>query len=202
MSDHSYVTRRAMLAFAAGTLAASVPLPAVAMTKRSARKLVERVVADINTVIDSGKSEEDMLADFEQIFVDYADVNTIARYALGVEARSATASQLKAFTAAFQKYMAGKYGRRFREFIGGRVEVTGVREVKSFFEVTTIAHLQGVAPFEVAFLVSDRSGEEKFFNMFIEGLSMLLSERTEIGAMLDKRGGDLDRMIKDLQKLG
>ena len=31
---------------------------------------------------------------------------------------------------------------------------------------------------------------------------MLLSERTEIGAMLDKRGGDLDRMIADLQELG
>lgn len=202
MSKTPYVSRRALMALAIGTAAATLPLPALAMTKRSARKLVERVVADINSVIASGKSETDMLSDFEQIFVDYADVNTIARYALGVEGRSATTAQMNAFTAAFQKYMSTKYGRRFREFIGGRVEVTGVRAVKSFFEVTTIAHLQGVAPFEVTFLVSDRSGEEKFFNMFIEGLSMLLSERTEIGAMLDKRGGDLDRMIQDLQKLG
>jgi len=183
-------------------MAAMLPMPALAMTKRSAKKMVERVVADINTVIDSGKSEADMLADFEQIFVDYADVNTIARYALGVEGRSASAAQMKSFTSAFQKYVSAKYGRRFREFIGGRVEVKGAREVKSFYEVTTIAHLQGVTPFEVTFLVSDRSGEEKFFNMFIEGLSMLLSERTEIGAMLDKRGGDLDRMIQDLQKIG
>lgn len=202
MSKTPYVSRRALMALAIGTAAATLPLPALAMTKRSARKLVERVVADINSVIASGKSETDMLSDFEQIFVDYADVNTIARYALGVEGRSATTAQMNAFTAAFQKYMSTKYGRRFREFIGGRVEVTGVRAVKSFFEVTTIAHLQGVAPFEVTFLVSDGSGEEKFFNMFIEGLSMLLSERTEIGAMLDKRGGDLDRMIQDLQKLG
>lgn len=202
MSKTPYVSRRALMALAIGTAAATLPLPALAMTKRSARKLVERVVADINSVIASGKSEADMLSDFEQIFVEYADVNTIARYALGVEGRSATTAQMNAFTAAFQKYMSTKYGRRFREFIGGRVEVTGVRAVKSFFEVTTIAHLQGVAPFEVTFLVSDRSGEEKFFNMFIEGLSMLLSERTEIGAMLDKRGGDLDRMIQDLQKLG
>lgn len=202
MSKTPYVSRRALMALAIGTAAATLPLPALAMSKRSAKKLVERVVADINSVIASGKSEADMLSDFEQIFVDYADVNTIARYALGVEGRSATTAQMNAFTAAFQKYMSTKYGRRFREFIGGRVEVTGVRAVKSFFEVTTIAHLQGVAPFEVTFLVSDRSGEEKFFNMFIEGLSMLLSERTEIGAMLDKRGGDLDRMIQDLQKLG
>jgi phospholipid transport system substrate-binding protein len=30
---------------------------------------------------------------------------------------------------------------------------------------------------------------------------MLLSERTEIGAMLDQRRGDLDRLIADLRAL-
>jgi phospholipid transport system substrate-binding protein len=50
----------------------------------------------------------------------------------------------------------------------------------------------------VTFLVSDKSGRDKFFNMFIEGVNMLLTERTEVGAMLDARGGDLNRLIKDL----
>ncbi|MDG1737812.1 MAG: ABC transporter substrate-binding protein [Paracoccaceae bacterium] len=202
MSNPVSLSRRSMMALTTGAAASvALPLPAFATTKRSAKKLVERVVADINTIIDSGKSEEAMLVDFEQVFADYADVNTIARYALGVEARSASDAQLKAFTAAFRKYMSGKYGRRFREFIGGRVEVRDARAVKSFFEVTAMAHLQGMAPFELTFLVTDRSGEEKFFNMFIEGLNMLLSERTEIGAMLDNRRGDLDLTIQDLQKL-
>ncbi len=202
MSNPVSLSRRSMIALTTGATASlALPLPALATTKRSANKLVEKVVADINTIIDSGKSEEAMLVDFEQVFADYADVNTIARYALGVEARSASDAQLKAFTAAFRKYMSGKYGRRFREFIGGRVEVQDARAVKSFFEVTAMAHLQGMAPFELTFLVTDRSGEEKFFNMFIEGLNMLLSERTEIGAMLDNRRGDLDLTIQDLQKL-
>lgn len=196
-------SRRSFLKTAgAGALTVALPMPALATTRNSARRLVERVVADINTIIDSGKSEAAMLDDFEQIFVTYADVNTIARYALGVEGRSASDRQLRSFTAAFQRYMAVKYGRRFREFIGGRVEVQSSRAVKSYFEVETLAYLQGSAPFEVVFQVSDRSGEEKFFNMFIEGLNMLLSERTEIGAMLDRRNGDLDSMIADLQKLG
>ena len=43
-------------------------------------------------------------------------------------------------------------------------------------------------------------GEELILerNMFIEGVNMLLTERTEIGAMLDARGGDLNRLIKDM----
>jgi len=203
MANKSGINRRSGLALVLGGMAASViPNLAFAMNQRSAKKLVDRVVADINAVIDSGKSEDQMLADFEKIFVDYADVATIARYALGVEARAASPSQLLAFTAAFQKYISTKYGKRFREFIGGKVEVQDARAVKSFFEVKTIAHLQGSAPFEVTFLVSDGSGEEKFFNMFIEGLNMLLSERTEIGAMLDKRKGDLDKLIADLKSAG
>ena len=39
------------------------------------------------------------------------------------------------------------------------------------------------------------------FNIIIEGVNMLASERTEMGALLDQRGGDLDRLIADLQKL-
>ncbi|MBL4767352.1 MAG: ABC transporter substrate-binding protein, partial [Rhodobacteraceae bacterium] len=51
------------------------------------------------------------------------------------------------------------------------------------------------------FLVSDKSGKEKFFNMFIEGVNLLLTERTEIGAMLDRRKGNIDQMTADLKKL-
>lgn len=201
MANNSHLTRRSCLALSlGGVMAAGMPQAAFAMNQRSARKLVDALVDDINAVIDSGKSEADMLRDFEKIFVDYADVDTIARYALGVEARAASPKQLSAFTAAFQRYISIKYGKRFREFIGGKIQVQEAKSVKSFFEVSTIAHLQGTSPFEVTFLVSDRSGEEKFFNMFIEGLNMLLSERTEIQAMLDKRGGDLDKLISDLQR--
>ena len=35
--------------------------------------------------------------------------------------------------------------------------------------------------------------------MFIEGINMLLSERTEIGAMLDKRRGDIEMVMEDLK---
>jgi phospholipid transport system substrate-binding protein len=58
--------------------------------------------------------------------------------------------------------------------------------------------LRGEAPFDVTFLISDRSGSDKFFNMFIEGVNMLLTERAEIGAMLDRRRGDIDALIAEL----
>ena len=66
----------------------------------------------------------------------------------------------------------------------------------------TLAKLRGQAPFDVTFLVSDKAGKPLFFNMFIEGINMLLTERTEIGAMLDRRKGNLDALIEDLKAAG
>jgi phospholipid transport system substrate-binding protein len=120
---------------------------------------------------------------------------------MGVDGRRASTAQKRAFSDAFQAYVAQKYGRRFREFIGGRLEVKGVRRVKRWYEVDTTAFLQGQAPFNVTFHVSDRTGQNLFFNMFIEGVNLLLTERTEIGALLDQNRGDIDAMIADLRRL-
>ena len=195
-------TRRTVLGLILGGVALAVlPAgPALALSAGNAEKLVNAAVNDINKVIASGRSESAMYRDFEKIFLRYADVPTIARYSLGSAARSATSAQLNAYTQAYTGYMSRKYGKRFREFIGGRLEVQGSKPVKSFIEVRTTAFLRGEDPFEVTFLVSDRSGQPKFFNMFIEGVNMLLTERTEIGAMLDRRGGSIDALTQDLMR--
>ena len=54
-------------------------------------------------------------------------------------------------------------------------------------------------PFEVDFLVSDRSGRPLVFNLIIEGVNMLLAERQEIGALLDRNSGNIDALIDDLR---
>ncbi len=195
----SKLSRRSLIAGAAAVLAAG---PALALTKDQARVLVDNLVGEINAVINSGQSESEMFVSFEKIFAKYADVDAIARYTLGPDARRASPAQMRAFTDAFRGYIGRRYGRRFREFIGGQIEVVDAQKVKSFYEVKTRARLRGQAPFFMTFQVTDRSGSDKFFNLMIEGVNLLLTERSEIGALLDQRGGDLDRLIRDLKTLG
>ncbi|MCE8007083.1 ABC transporter substrate-binding protein [Aestuariivita sp.] len=186
-----------------GLTSAAIVAPnfALALNEGQAEDLINRLITDINQVIASGKSENAMIREFERIFARYSDTSYISAYAMGVDGRRASSGQKRAFSDAFQSYIARKYGRRFREFIGGRLEVRGVQKVKNWFEVSTIAYLQGQSPFEVTFHVSDRTGSDLFFNMYIEGVNLLLTERTEIGALLDRRRGDIDAMIGDLQSL-
>jgi len=179
-------------------MVSALPLPALALTPAQAEGLVNAAVADINGVIQSGAPVASMVRSFKNIFDDYADTSYLAAYALGNDGRSATNAQKSAFSDAFGVYLANKYGRRFNEFAGGQIQVQDARAVNSYIEVRTLAVLQGQTPFQVDFHVSDRPGRPVFFNLIIEGINMLLSERAEIGAMLDARGGDIDALIRDL----
>lgn len=199
-NNHSMMSRRRFAAgFALGSVAMALPLPSLALTVGDAKAMIDKAVGEINATIDSGKSETAMYGDFERIFSRYADVSAIAQRALGPAARQASKAQMAAFTKAFQGYISRKYGSRFREFIGGKIVVTDARPLKSFFEVTSVAHLKGQAPFDVRWHVSDKSGRNLFFNIIIEGVNMLASEQAEIGAMLDKRKGDIAALTADLK---
>jgi len=196
---NSAVSRRFVLA---GLGAVAIARPAhAALTLDQARALIDRAIADVNSVIGSGKSEQTMFPEFERIFRTYADVPAIARSSLGTAARSASAAQMQAYTRAFTGYISRKYGRRFREFIGGQIEVTGAQPLKSYFEVISVAKLRGKSPFDLRWHVSDKGGKPLFFNLIIEGVNMLAAERTEIGAMLDRRRGDINGLIEDLGRV-
>ncbi|MEZ5684691.1 MAG: ABC transporter substrate-binding protein [Paracoccaceae bacterium] len=202
MPNDALNRRTLMAAAVAGGAALALPLPALALNDTQARALITKAVEDVNRAIASGKSGSALYGDFERIFVKYGDVPIIARSALGVAARQASAAQMSAFTKAFQIYLSRKYGKRFREFIGARFEVVGAKPVKTFYEVKSTAIFKGQAPFEVLWHVSDKSGQDRFFNLIIEGVNLLAAERTEIGAMLDKRRGNIDALIADLKTAG
>jgi len=201
MQTNFSAIRRAFLNFAATMLLIpTLCAPASALTKSEATTLIDKLSSEIFSVIHSGKSESVMYRDFGKVFNKYADVPVIARSALGVARRSASASQMTSYTTAFRGYISRKYGKRFREFIGSTIRVTKAQKTKRGYLVTTNVKFVGQAPFIVDWQVSDASGKNKMFDLIIEGISMLTLERTEIGNMLDRRGGNLDKLIADLKK--
>ena len=196
-------SRRAVLGLlAGGAMLAGLPHPARALDTAEARAIIQTSLDEVYAVINSDQPPAQMYRAFEAIFARYADVDIIARSALGPAARQVGPSEFAAYRTAFQGYIGRKYGKRFREFIGSRIEVQDARPLKSFFAVTSVAYLNGRAPMEVEWHVSDKSGQTRYFNIIIEGVNMLASERAEIGAMLVQRRGDIAALTADLQSAG
>jgi phospholipid transport system substrate-binding protein len=60
--------------------------------------------------------------------------------------------------------------------------------------VSSTVKVPGQSPFAIDWQVSDRSGSVKLFNIYIEGVSMLATGRSEVGAMLEANGGSIDKL--------
>jgi phospholipid transport system substrate-binding protein len=185
-----------------GIMAALFAEPAFAISKGKAIELVERLVGEISLMINSVETEMELTITFERIVAKYADMNVISRSTLGPRARGATESELKTFKKAFQGYFARKYSKQFQGFAGSQIILKDSKDRGKFFEVGASIVVDGSSNIDVNFRVSDRSGEPRFFDIILEGISLLSSERVEIGALLDKWQGDIGLLSKDIEELG
>jgi len=179
-----------------------VAMPAHALSSDQAVALVRVTVEEVLATVNSGQAPAQMYPAFERIFSRRADIDAMARAALGPTARQLNAQDFAAFRQAMSGYVSRKYGKRFQEFLGAKIEIGAARQLKSFWTVDSTAYLRGQTPTKVEWHVSDRSGQPRFFNLIIEGVNMLASEREEIAAMLARRRGDVRGLIADLQRAG
>jgi phospholipid transport system substrate-binding protein len=51
---------------------------------------------------------------------------------------------------------------------------------------------------DVEWLVTDQPGQVLIADIVIEGVSLLVTQREEIGGMLEARRGDVEKLIADL----
>ncbi|MCY4303422.1 MAG: ABC transporter substrate-binding protein [Aestuariivita sp.] len=197
MIVRSFFLRLTLLVFIIG-----LPTVTLSLDKSAAKLLINNLLNDINQVTTSKKSEVEVAQEFEDIFSRYSDTKYIASYVMGVDRRRATQEQKKSFSSAFKTYIARKYGKQFKGFVVDQLDIRDIREIKKWYEVDIIVKTKDGTPVKITFYVSNRTGRNLFFNMFVEGINLLLNERTEIGAILDKNRGNIDALIAELQKPG
>lgn len=181
------------------TLTTGLPVKAFALTKGEAEKLISNLSNDIERAINSSGSDATRQSAFNQIFGKYAAVGAIARSTLGPAWRGANDRQRKAYTTAFRGYLARKYSKRFTEFKGAQITITNAKSVKSGVLVNSRVTLKDNSSYNVDWQVFGRGGRSRMFDVYIEGISMIKSEREEIGILLDKSGGNIDKLITRLK---
>ena len=172
--------------------------PVFAFKKSDAEKLIKNLTNDVLGAVNEQKSEDIMFSRFEEIFSKYADVPLIARKALGPTWRGASKSQRSAYVSAFRGYMARYYGKRFEEFLGSEIIVSNSRKTSGGFLVGSNIILKDGSSYQAQWHVIDARGKYLMYNLFLEGVSVLSDVRVQIGSMLDKRAGSIDRLIEHL----
>ena len=157
------------------------------------------MINEVLGIINSGQSESQVLPRFKTLFGRYADIPTIARSVLGPPYRAASGGQQRAFNEAFQNYMSSKYGRQFNDYRGADITIVRVREAgNAQFLVESQVRQPGKSPFALEWHVFDSGGRPKVFDLIIEGIRMISSEREEVRAMLEAERGDLAALTRRL----
>jgi phospholipid transport system substrate-binding protein len=172
--------------------------PVFAFKKSDAEKLIRNLTNDVLGAVNEQKSKDIMFSRFEEIFSKYADVPLIARKALGPTWRGASKAQRSAYVSAFRGYMARYYGKRFEEFLGSEIIVSNSRKTSGGFLVGSNIILKDGSSYQAQWHVIDARGKYLMYNLFLEGVSVLSDVRVQIGSMLDKRAGSIDRLIEHL----
>ena len=196
------VARRAVLALLAGAAALPLaPRPAAALSAGQAESFVKELIAEVTALLESGGAAQAQMAGFRRLFARRAATPQIVRFVMGVAWRDMSAPQQAAMQDAFLDYVARVYGDLLQEYKGQTIEVRKVQDFgRKGVLVISVAKGQGVEDVAVEWLVSDRAGNgPQLIDVTIEGLSMLQSQRQEFAAMLERRGGDVDRLIADLK---
>lgn len=183
------------------TIITTTPQSALAFDARDA----QRLTTDISQTISrsSGRNTEHLRSEFERIFNQKADTAYIAAYVLGVDYRRATSEQRRDFEKALVPYLSDKYAGYFSDLNGITFDINKIIKRQGNdgeFEVDTTATFPKKSPINIRFFVTDRTGTAKLTNLRVDGINLLLSERRNIGNLIDRNGGDLDKMISHLQR--
>jgi phospholipid transport system substrate-binding protein len=206
--DRRELLNRTALAVIAGVIAGLTaglsPTLSHALSEGEATAHVRMTINEVSSLVDDPANSAAKAQRLLSIMEQRAAMPQIARFSAGFAWRGMNEDQQTRFANAFGKYLSGLYAGRFQEYAGtgntgetfkmGQVIDAGR---KGMLVKTSILRA-GEAPVEVEWLVTDRPGRVVIADIVIEGISMLVTEREEIGGMLEARGGDVEKLIADL----
>jgi phospholipid transport system substrate-binding protein len=127
---------------------------------------------------------------FHQLLQQNFDVPSIARFVLGPQWRTASEPEKQEFLRLFEDYIVRVYSEKFAQYRGETLRVTGGRADPEGALVTSeIIRPGGAPPIKIDWRLSARDGLYRISDVIIDGVSMSLTERSEIASMIERSGG-------------
>ena len=136
------------------------------------------------------------LARFRQLFRADFDGLAIARFVLGRYWRSASEDERQEFLKLFEDYVVYVYGTRLSDFNGETVKIRGSRTDGDGTIVSTDVFTPGAnAPIKVDWRLIAENGGFKITDVIIEGISLLVTQRSEFASVIQRHGGQMGGLL-------
>lgn len=181
------------LAFLSGT--------AQAATTQQASAFINQVGAETVGILTGVKDKSKKQSALSKIFDGNVDFPWVARFVMGRYWREATEGQKSRYVQEYQRFLVRHYAVLFSEYDGGSFNVTYARDDgDDEFSVgmQVQAGAQSSDKVLIDYKVRYAGGSFKIFDVVIEGVSMLTTQRSEFASIISNH--DIDYLIDMLEK--
>lgn len=194
------LTRRVMML----GLACALLMPAAAMAEKKSdgaisfvQKMGEAALTELTDKELKGAEREKRV---RELLRRNFDVQTIGRAALGTHWRSATETQRKEYLSLFEDMIVRTYAQRFGEYTGQQFRVNGSKPTTRADDTIVSSHViqQGAPPLLIEWRVRQTGGQYKVIDVFIENVSMMITQRSDFDSVVQRSG--IDGLIDSLRQ--
>jgi phospholipid transport system substrate-binding protein len=200
--------RRQLIFASAALLSAFLPgraargLPSAAAAEEVVRRLVEQVWQLLTERGDASDIDRDHLL---SVLDDGTDLSLLGRLVLGRYWRDASPGQRSEYLQLFRRYMLQTFIQRLRQYAGTdmshpgeRFQIiasrpVGERDILVQFRVAPPTS----QPLRVDWRLRERPGEPVIIDLIVEGISLLVTQRSEFAAVLER--GGIEGLLAELR---
>ena len=157
-----------------------------------------------------GVPQSQRSAQFQSFLEGLTDIDRIARFTLGNARRTASASDIAMFDAAFRTYAIAVYQSYFNKYSGQSLKVTGSNAVGPNDDVVKTALVDPADrsgnPLEVDFRVKSDTGRPLIVDVSVGTangglISLAIEERDQFSAFLSQHNGSIPALVQHLNQL-
>jgi phospholipid transport system substrate-binding protein len=192
-------SRRAFLCLAAATAASTaVALPAQAADGPAAQ-LIEQTAAEVIQLIKTAKGPA-LEAGIRGVLLKYFDIPYMGQAALATHWSQTSPEQRERFLKAVVSSEARAYTERFSQYSGQTLTVVRVAQRPNGVSVvdSKLSQTNG-QPINIQWEVRDTGLGLRITDVKIEGVSMVMTHRSDFNSYISSHGGKVEPLIDELE---
>jgi phospholipid transport system substrate-binding protein len=193
--------RNFLAAGAVALMFARIPAEAVT-TGDSAESFVNNLGADaIASLTGSSLSTSDRETRFRGLLEAHFDLPGIDKFVLGRYWKIATPKEQTDFQGLFETLLVKSYAKTFAQYAGEKFKVTGARSEDdgSVLVNSSIDRPNGDI-IRLDWRIEDQSGTMRITDLYLEGVSLRTTHRSDIASAVQSNGGTVAAMLSALRQ--
>lgn len=155
----------------------------------------------INILTNKTISDKERANQFREILENNFNTIAIGKFVLGKYWKNATPAEKNKFLYLFTESTVATYATRFKDYTSEKFEVLGSRQERDggTTVLSQIVRPNG-QPILINWKIFKKKGQLRIYDVFLEGISMGITQRNEYASVIQKGGGQIQALITALEQ--